>query len=353
MALFDRFFPEYPNPDEVRMTLGEHLEELRSRVVRALIGLAVGTGVCFMFVKQIMGLLAMPIMAALDAEGYPTELYYLNPPEALLTELKISLICGFIAAAPYSAMQIWGFVAAGLYAKERRWVRRFAPVSVVLFFTGVAFLLLVVSPLLLQFLVSYRSELPDMRGALPSWLTPEPKYPVSPEDVEVAWPTSRPASEGAAREGYALPKFLTFESDPADPPEGVPWVNLERRQLRIRYGKEIYTLGRLAPVRSATRLTPNIRIMEYLTFILHLSAAFGIGFQVPVVVAFLAVTGISTAAEMGRLRRYVWFAMAIASAVITPPDVASMLLLLVPMAMLFELGLIVARMIERNRAEAP
>ncbi|UCD30431.1 MAG: twin-arginine translocase subunit TatC [Planctomycetota bacterium] len=85
-------------------------------------------------------------------------------------------------------------------------------------------------------------------------------------------------------------------------------------------------------------------------FVLHLAAAFGIGFQVPVVVAFLASLGIATAGDMARLRRYVWFGMAILSAFITPPDVTSMLFLLLPMALLFEVGLIVAKFIEKSRS---
>ncbi|HON68712.1 MAG TPA: twin-arginine translocase subunit TatC, partial [Phycisphaerae bacterium] len=83
------------------------------------------------------------------------------------------------------------------------------------------------------------------------------------------------------------------------------------------------------------------------------AAAFGIGFQVPVVVAFLAVLGIFSADEMARFRRHVILIMAIAAAVFTPsPDPFSMMLLLLPMVGLFEAGLFVARRIERSRAAA-
>jgi sec-independent protein translocase protein TatC len=72
---------------------------------------------------------------------------------------------------------------------------------------------------------------------------------------------------------------------------------------------------------------------------------------VPVVVAFVAMIGVASAAQMGTMRRYVWFGMAIVAAIVTPPDVGSMLFLLVPMALLYEVGLIAARFLERERGE--
>jgi len=94
-----------------------------------------------------------------------------------------------------------------------------------------------------------------------------------------------------------------------------------------------------------------MRISEYVIFILQLSAAFGIGFQVPVVVAFVATLGIATADQMASLRRHIWFGMAVVAACVTPPNVGSMLMLLIPMIGLLEIGLLVARLIERDRAK--
>jgi sec-independent protein translocase protein TatC len=95
-----------------------------------------------------------------------------------------------------------------------------------------------------------------------------------------------------------------------------------------------------------------MRLSEYILFILELSAAFGISFQVPVVVAFIVTLRIASAKQIGSFRRYIWFIMCIAAAVITPTtDLASLFLLLAPMVALLELGLLAGRAIERARGE--
>jgi len=341
------------------MTLGEHLEELRSRLIRALLGLAAGTIVCFVFRDYILGFLCWPVLTVLERQGYPAELGFFNPAEAFLTDLKVSLIVGLIVSAPYSIMQVWGFIAAGLYPHERRWVNRFAPVSIFLFFTGAGFLLTIVSPLLLNFLLTYRSELPDFGKWMPKMVVPGGRDQLKTEgEAHETWPpapTTRPRDAGD--ETTPLPASYwsgipAFEEDPADPPEGVPWLNKSKWQIRIRYGDEILHLSRLTRVEHGPRLKPDIRIAEYIMFVLHLTAAFGIGFQVPVVVAFVAAVGIATAKQMGTFRRHVWLAMACAAAIITPPDVTSMLFLLGPMVILYEAGLIAARFLEREQEAA-
>ena len=121
--------------------------------------------------------------------------------------------------------------------------------------------------------------------------------------------------------------------------------------LRTRIGDRTYVVGQLKEA-NKNRLTPMIRIQEYLIFMLQMAAAFGLGFQVPVVVAVLATLGIASSKTMGRVRKYVWFGIAVGAAVITPsPDVTSMLLLFVPMVLLYEAGLLAARLIERERRQ--
>jgi len=329
------------HPDDVRMTLGEHLEELRSRVIRAIIGLFVGAMLCYVFVDKVVAFLCLPMYEVLLSQGFEPKITYLNPAEPFFTDLKIAFIVGLIVSAPYSLMQIWGFIAAGLYPNERKWVSRFAPVSITLFFIGAGFLLTIVSPLLIRFLVSYRHELPDVGKVLPvvRWLIPK---------ADLAIPTGDPVELPSEADWPKLP--AVEKEDPDNPPESGMWVNLDQREIRVRYGETIYTLGKLKDVGRKNVIEPTIRISEYVMFVLHLAAAFGIGFQVPVVVAFIAMVGIATPQQMGRLRRYVWFAMAVISAVITPPDPSSMVLLLVPMILLYEVGLLAGRLIVKERA---
>jgi len=362
MAIWRRTKPDYVNPDDVRMTLGEHLEELRSRLIRAIIALVIGAVVCFIYSDELLAFLCAPVFAILEKEGYPVELGFFSPAEGFMISLKVAIIVGFILTAPFSIAQIWGFVAAGLYPQERKWVRRFAPTSIVLFFTGAAFLLVVAAPMLYGFLLSYQSDLPNRANLYPAWLLGgKEREPIKVDHLDTGWPdnlATEPAAslpEGSEASEQPWPRVPALMEDPVSPPEGVFWLNCKKHQLRVRYGDEIYHLGTTGLVRvtQGPRLRPDIRISDNIIFVLQLSAAFGITFQVPVIVAFLAAVGIVPVREMARLRRYVWFGMAIASAIITPTtDIVSMLFLLVPMVVLYEVGLIAGRVIEKRRAAA-
>ncbi len=335
------------DPDEIRMTLGEHLEELRSRLIRAIVAIVVGTILCFIFVDKLIALLIWPVQLVLRKHGFDDHLTTLSPAEMMITSLKVSMIVGIILTAPYSLSQIWGFVAAGLYPHERKWVSRFAPVSIALFFAGVAFMLFIVSPLLMNFLLAYQTKLPQLHPYMPEWILNVLELKEAPPDgegqePEELWPTSQPVSMPMFRKDPELTDEV--------PPKGVPWINKPDREVRVRIDDEIYTLSRLRPADpDSITVVPELRISDTIVFILQLAAAFGIGFQVPVVVAFIALIGVASAAEMGKMRRYIWFGMAIASAVITPPDPTSMIMLLGPMFVLLEFGLIAARLIERGR----
>lgn len=325
------------DPDDVRMTLGEHLEELRSRMIKLLIGLLVGAVVCFVFRDQLMKLLLGPTFAVLRAEGFENELVALDPLEPFMTSLKVSIIIGFILSAPYGLYQIWAFVACGLYRNERRYVQRFVPVSIVLFMTGALFFLFVVLPVLLSFLINFMEKVPslDPNSFAGMWVNR-----VARREVALP-PTTRTAT---------LPNVPVWSEDPPSPPDGSYWYNATAREVRMRIGNETLAL----PVRPANRpntIRPNWSMSNTLQMTLQMAAAFGVGFQVPVVVAFLATLGIFSARQMGRSRRVTWFVMAIGAAVFTPSgDPGTMLLLLIPMALLFEAGLLAARMIEKRKA---
>lgn len=325
----------HPHPDEVRMTLGEHLEELRTRVVRALAALMIGAILCWVFRDYVMAFLTWPIYDALLASGQPPELFNIHPTETFILELKIAFIAGFIIVAPYALTQIWGFVAAGLYPNERRWVRRFVPVSIALFFVGALFMALVVAPIMFSFFVSYRVDYPDPSKLMP-WLG-------SSAHLVPATPTTQPAWETY----QAMPAFT---EDPKDAPEGVPWVHRKRHEIHVRFGEKVYSIGRLTEVRSGNQVVQMLSIADSVLLLLEMMAAFGIGFQMPVVVALLSTIGVASAKDMSKFRRHVYFAIAIASAVITPsPDALSMISLMAPMMALFEVGLVAARVIERQR----
>lgn len=327
------------DPDEVRMTLGEHLEELRSRLIRLLAGLFVGACACFYFRDRLMQILLGPTFAVLKGHGLAPELVALDPLEPFMTTLKVSIIIGFILSAPYGLYQVWAFVAAGLYRRERQWVHRFIPVSIGLFMSGALFFLFIVMPAMLTFLIEFMHAVPtfDPTQYIGKGLVPR----IAP--LSTAAPTTQ--------RGLTL-DIPVLDADPANPPSGTLWMDRATRELRIRIGDQTCVVN-TRPSEQQNVIRPNWRLRDTITLTLEMAAAFGIGFQVPVVVAFLATVGLFSAAQMGQSRRYVWFTMAIAAAFVTPsPDPGTMMLLLVPMCLLFEGGLFAARLIERRRAVA-
>ena len=105
---------EKTDPLDTTMSLGDHLEELRTRLLLALAGLAVGAVVCLFFGKTIISFLQAPYSKLMP--DHP--LIVLAPAEAFLTYMKISLISGLVVASPWVFYQIWMFIAAGLYPQE-------------------------------------------------------------------------------------------------------------------------------------------------------------------------------------------------------------------------------------------
>jgi len=115
------------------MSLMEHLEELRKRIVHSAAYLAVGFVVAYAFHVKLYGL----VQAPLDKLGI--KLNYTHPMDPLNLYLKVALIGGAILAAPFILYQVWLFIAPGLYQKERRFVIPFMAATVGLFLTGAAF----------------------------------------------------------------------------------------------------------------------------------------------------------------------------------------------------------------------
>jgi sec-independent protein translocase protein TatC len=133
------------------MSLGDHLEELRARLILAILGLAVGTVICLFFGHWIISFIQRPY----NDLRPDSPLIVLAPADAFIGYMKICLITGLILSSPWVFYQFWMFVAAGLYSSEKRYVRRAVPFSVVLFVAGALFFLFVVAPLSLRFFLKF------------------------------------------------------------------------------------------------------------------------------------------------------------------------------------------------------
>src|SRR5215468_10716107 len=101
------------DPDEVRMSFGDHLEELRRCMIRALIGVALATVLSFYFGTQIIELLTAPYFAAMKDQGFDPQLIQLDPTEAFMEYFGIAIEIGLVISAPWVLYQIWRFVAVG------------------------------------------------------------------------------------------------------------------------------------------------------------------------------------------------------------------------------------------------
>ena len=138
MFSFDGFFQEPEDEgDESGMTLIDHLEELRWRILKSLIAVAVCTIVAFIFWKDIIHFLAAPLPSRADllTHGKPV---VTGITDGFMVPLQISLVAGVIASLPVLLYQTWAFISPGLYEKEKKYAVPFIVVGVLLFATGVS-----------------------------------------------------------------------------------------------------------------------------------------------------------------------------------------------------------------------
>lgn len=133
------------------MSLGDHLEELRFRLIFALSGLAIGTIICLFFGTKIIAFIEKPYNDLLP--GHP--LIALAPADTFIGYMKVSLITGLIISSPWVFYQLWMFISAGLYKKERRYVKMAIPFSAALFIGGALFFLFVAAPISLMFFIKF------------------------------------------------------------------------------------------------------------------------------------------------------------------------------------------------------
>lgn len=134
--------------EEKRLTLIEHLEELRQRLMISLAAVAVFAIFCYRHAKGILDALSKPV----------EKLVFIAPMELFLVYLKIAIIGGVILSSPIIFYEVWRFISTGLLPKERKYVLLFFPFSLLLFFLGGGFAYFVVIPYGIKFLLSFTTE---------------------------------------------------------------------------------------------------------------------------------------------------------------------------------------------------
>jgi len=310
------------------MTIGEHLDELRGCVVRSLLALLAACLLCIWPSKFLLELIARPVVLALRHYGQPETFLATAPAEALLIYAKTVVIAGLILASPYVIYELWNFVAAGLFPHERRMIYRVIPLSAGLFLAGVAFMYSFVLLLSLKFLVGFSA-----------WLPMPDAQPTAIERLFLGEPSTRPALETPPA---SQPAVAFYDADPAQPPPGTLWFNRTDNKLKLQGAEGVYSV-QLMPGDRRPMVTTHFRIGEYLTFVLMLTIAFGLAFQMPVVVVMFVRIGLVQVETFRKYRRVVILVIVVIAGAIAPPDLVSHLLLSGPMILLFELGLLLAR----------
>lgn len=154
--------------DDTKAPLIDHLIELRQRLLRSVVALALGFAVAFYFADDIFRFLAQPYVAAVGPNAQ-TQLIYTKLYEAFFTEVKVALFAAFFFAFPVIANQVWAFVAPGLYRHEKRAFLPFLIATPVLFTLGAALAYYVVMPTAFRFFLGYQQTSGDFSvSALPA-----------------------------------------------------------------------------------------------------------------------------------------------------------------------------------------
>lgn len=145
-------------PDDVEMSLFDHLEELRLRIFYALIAVVVGIILCFVFVRPIVNLLEQP------AQG--VKFLQLSPGEFFFVSIKVAGYSGLLVASPFVLYQVIQFVLPGLTRRERRFIGPIVLASTVLFAAGLFFAYVALIPAALNFFVTYGADVVEQAWSI-------------------------------------------------------------------------------------------------------------------------------------------------------------------------------------------
>jgi sec-independent protein translocase protein TatC len=300
------------------MTIGEHLEELRTRLIYALIGFVAVAIVFLAFEKPVMRAFLRPLMIGLERNNLPPQVVFSEISESFMVYIRVSLICAAAVASPWMLYQLWQFVAAGLYPSERKYITKYLPLSITLLITGMLFLYFFVLPLMIEFFLKFDFG--------------EPFRNVAAHQAQVAAAATTQAAPGAVVVPYVA-------GDPPNPVNGQVWFDTDELRLKIVINGTIRTFQ----LASSSLATPQIRLDPYIDMVVEMLLAFGLAFQLPLVVLALVRIGILELEQVKKLRKIVYFVLAVLAAVIVPDVVTGMIALVVPLIILFEFGLWLAR----------
>jgi sec-independent protein translocase protein TatC len=258
----------------------EHLAELRTRLIRAVLAFVVGMVAMFTVAEPILEFISQPLAEVLRDRGEDARLIFTAPQEKFFVLIRISIIMGFAVSFPVIAHQLWRFVAPGLYKSEKGAILPFLIASPVLFTIGAAFAHYVVTPLAMNFFIGFSDAIPALANLI--------------------------AGDG------------TFQNPAAAPESGIQTVFLGS-------------------------------VRESLDLALKFIFAFGLCFQLPVLLTLLGKAGLVTAEGLGNVRKWAVVGILTLAALVTPPDVVTQVILFTVVYGLYEISIQLVRIVERQR----
>ena len=274
------------HPDDFRMTVGEHLEDLRRRLIYALVGFVIATVICLFFGKdRIIPFFCKPLTDTLYKYGLPTQVHSDEVPDVFATFLEISLICAAAVASPWILWQFWQFIAAGLFPHERRIITKYIPLSITLLISGMVFVYVLVLAVDDRILHRLQHLRPVQGGK-------------SARDRAVR----RGCRDTAGGTGVDLHPIR--QRTPALVREGQIWYDLNTRRVEAVLGGELRVLRFSADNLIAT----EYKLDKYIDLVVGMLITFGLSFQLPLVVLALVRVGIVERQTLKTARTYVYSA---------------------------------------------
>ena len=237
-----------------------HLTELRQRLINSIIFLFVLFVICYYFSEYIYGFLVSPYAQAVESDGSNRRLIFTALQETFLTYLKVSFFSAFFITSPFILMQVWKFIAPGLYKHQKSAIMPYLIITPILFLLGGMLVYYLIMPLAIKF-------------------------------------------------------FLSFES---------------------------------AGLNTSLPIQLEAKVNEYLSLVMKLIFAFGLSFQLPVVLSLLARIGFVDSKFLKERRKYVVVIIFAAAAILTPPDPVTQIGLAIPLLILYELSIISVKLIEKK-----
>tara|TARA_B100000003_G_C10906844_1_gene361549 strand:+ start:540 stop:1310 length:771 start_codon:yes stop_codon:yes gene_type:complete len=248
------------NKDDQDNNFISHLAELRKRLIHSFIFLILFFVGCYIYAENLYGFLVEPFATAVKNDDTNRRLIFTALQETFLTYLKVSFFAAFFVTCPFILIQIWKFIAPGLYKHEKKAILPYLVLTPILFFLGGMLVYYLIMPLAIKF-------------------------------------------------------FLSFESS------GIS-TNL--------------------PIQL------EAKVNEYLSLVMKLIFAFGISFQLPVVLSLLARIGLVDSNFLKTRRKYVIVIIFAAAALLTPPDPITQIGLAIPLLILYELSIFSVKFIEKK-----